>query len=125
MTDQTRRNLIGAAATIAAASAAVAGLPAVTQVATPKRPGLSTGRDPEIIAREREPERQFRTTLTPAEDKLWRELSDIRSDQILAEQERFVAALGQHIPGLARAIEIVAFDHGDIVTGRCCEVRYI
>jgi hypothetical protein len=127
MTENTisRRSLIGAAATIAAAGAAVVALPAAAQAAQPKAKGLSTWRDPAIMAREHELERRFEATLTPAQADLWMQLSDTRSDQILAEQERFVTALGEHIPGLARAIEIVAFGHGDIVSGRCCDVWYI
>jgi hypothetical protein len=125
MTDLTRRNLIGAAATIAAATAAVVSLPATVQAAQPKPQGLSTWRDPAIMAREHELERRFEATLTPAQADLWMQLSDTRSDQILAEQERFVGALGEHLPGLAKAIEIVAFGRGDIITGRCCEAWYI
>ena len=84
---------------------------------------LSTWRDPVIMAQLRELERQFEATLTPAQHELWRQISDFRADQAEAEQERFVTALGEHMPGLAKAIEIVAFGHGDITSGKCCEVR--
>jgi hypothetical protein len=128
----TRRSLLGKTAAGAAAAAVVAAIPTIADAApelkipaAAQRPGLSTWRDPAIMAREHELERQFEATLTPSQDDLWMQLSDTRSDQILAEQEKFVAALGEHMPGLARAIEIVAFGHGDIASGRCCDVWYI
>lgn len=119
----TRRGLLGKGAAGAAVVAAAAALPASVQ-ATPSR-GLSTYRDPAIMARLRELQRAFKATLTPAQQNLWGVISDLETDQLVAEQERFVAALGQHIPGLAKAIEIVAFGHGDISSGRCCEIRYV
>jgi hypothetical protein len=85
---------------------------------------LSTWRDPAIMPKLHELECEFKATLTAEQSELWRAIQDIQMDQIVAEQNRFVQAIGEHMPGLARAIEIVAFDHGDIITGRCCEVRY-
>jgi hypothetical protein len=31
------------------------------------------------------------------------------------QQGRFVDALGEHMPGLAKAVEITVFSHGDII----------
>jgi hypothetical protein len=77
------------------------------------------------MAKLSELERQFKATLSPEQDELWREIQEVQSDQLIAEQNRFVQALGDHMPGLRPAIEVVAFGHGDIGSGRCCEVAYI
>ena len=67
---------------------------------------------------------KFTATLTKEQAQMWREMSDLGTDQTCCRAGALCCRAREHIPGPACvAIEIVAFDHGDVITGPCCEVR--
>jgi hypothetical protein len=128
MTDQTitRRNLIGAAATIAAAPAAAVALPAVTQAA----PELKVPATCQLDAWD-----QLTATLTREQLELLIQIDADHGNGWLDEQRALVNELKRHAPAFAAMIELTyehVSDQRVALRGRCCsgtpvegEYRYI
>src|SRR5215213_9814013 len=101
MTDLTRRNLIGAAATIAAAGAAVVALPAAAQAAPDlKQPATS----------KRDAWDQLTATLNADQHALLHQIDAEHSYGWLDEQRALVDELKRHAPAFAAMIELT-FEH--------------
>jgi hypothetical protein len=126
MTDQTvtRRTLIGAAATIAAAGAALVTLPSVSQAAPELRQPSTCKRDAWD---------QLTATLNAAQRELLHQIEADQGEGWMDEQRVLVDELKRHAPAFAAMIELTyehVIDQRIAMRGICCtpadtSARYI